>query len=258
MPPRPASPWMSPGPAPTPPVPTPPEIRPTTRWPIRRPRSTGGGTLGNTTVTPTVVGLIVVNVVVYVLSQSDRLPTFDRFGMIPVKVQHGEWYRLATAPFLHVNTEHILFNMVALLIIGPPVEALLGRSRFVTVYVVAGLGGSVCSYLLSKPFIEGVGASGAIFGLFGAYAVLARRHHFDTRTIGLLIGLQLAVSFLDPGIDWRAHIGGLVVGAAVTAGLNAAASRSSWGRLAGELATVAVVLGILAALLALPPGRVNL
>ena len=207
---------------------------------------------------PTVIALIVFNVLIYLISRVNPDETYYRFAMIPDKIHQGQWYRLITAAFLHLNTEHILFNMIALLVIGSPVEALVGRVRFGAIYLIAGVGGSVCSYLLSKPNIEGIGASGAIFGLFGAYAVLARRHHFDTRIVAVMIALELGISFLDPGIDWRAHIGGLIVGAVVTVGFTQAERRPAPQRLVGELLTSAVVLAVLAALVLLPPGHVNL
>jgi membrane associated rhomboid family serine protease len=114
--------------------------------------------------------------------------------------------------FLHVSLFHLLFNMVALLIAGSPVETALGRVRFVTLYLLAALGGSVTSYLFANPLAVAVGASGAIFGLFGAFFIMARSRNANTSTILVLIGINLAFSF-NSGIDWRAHIGGLITGA---------------------------------------------
>lgn len=225
--------------------------------PARRP-AFRGGQLGNTPLSAAVIALVAVNVVIFLISRASPDRAYARFAMVPEAIHHGQWYRLITAAFLHANTEHILFNMITLLVIGSPVEALVGRLRFGAIYLLAGLGGSVCSYLLSKPYIEGIGASGAIFGLFGAYAVLARRHRFDTRLVAVMIVLELVISFAVPGIDWRAHIGGLVIGAAVTWGFILAERRRRVSRLAGELTTAAVVLAVLAALLALPPGHVSL
>ncbi|MDQ6781993.1 MAG: rhomboid family intramembrane serine protease [Actinomycetota bacterium] len=205
-----------------------------------------------------VLALVVVNVVIFGISRLDPVHAYLRFAMIPVKIHDGQWYRLITAAFLHANTEHILFNMITLLVIGSPVEALVGRVRFGAIYLIAGIGGSVCSYLLSLPYIKGIGASGAIFGLFAAYAVLARRHRFDTRLVLILIGIELVISFVDPGIDWRAHIGGLVVGAALTWGFTQVADRMPARRMVGELVCAGVVMAVLAVLVTLPPGHVNL
>ncbi|MGI8753726.1 MAG: rhomboid family intramembrane serine protease [Acidimicrobiales bacterium] len=217
----------------------------------------GRGPLGNTPMSPAVVGLVVVNVVVFLISRRNPAQSYLRFAMIPIRIHHGQWYRLVTAAFLHANTEHILFNMITLLVIGSPVEALVGRVRFGAIYLIAGIGGSVCSYLLSPSNIEGIGASGAIFGLFGAYAVLARRHRFDTRLVLILIVIELVISFADPGVDWRAHIGGLVVGAAVTWGFSLVRGRRRPGRVGGEVLVAGVVLVGLTLAVTLPPGHVN-
>jgi membrane associated rhomboid family serine protease len=206
---------------------------------------------------PTVVALVVVNVVVFLITRRNPPQFYLRFAMIPARIQHGQRYRLITAAFLHANSEHILFNMITLLVIGSPVEALVGRARFVAIYLIAGIGGSVCSYLLSPADIEGIGASGAIFGLFGAYAVLARRHRFDTRLVLILIVIELVISFADPGVDWRAHLGGLVVGAVVTWGFNLASRGTALHRRAGEVLVAGAVLAVLTFLVTLPPGRVN-
>jgi membrane associated rhomboid family serine protease len=167
-------------------------------------------------------------------------------------VHHGQWYRLITAAFLHASFEHILFNMITLAIIGSAVEAELGSVRFIALYLASALGGSVASYLLSKPDQMGVGASGAIFGLMGAYFVLARYRRWETGTIVALIVINLIISFAEPLIDWRVHIGGLITGAVVAWGMHRTANR-----LAGVMVAVgaAAVLSVLAVL---PPGHVNL
>jgi len=140
-----------------------------------------------------------------------------------VGVAVGDWYRLLSSAFLHeppdtgIGILHIAFNMWALWIVGPALERLLGRWRFLTVYLVSALGGSVLFYLLAAPNESGIGASGAIFGLFGAYFVVAKRLRLDTRMIVMLIVLNLVISFVAAGIAWQAHVGGLIAGAALTA-----------------------------------------
>ncbi len=135
----------------------------------------------------------------------------------------GQWYRLITNAFLHeppgsgLGILHILFNMWALIVVGPALERVLGRVRFLTVYLVSALGGSVLFYLIAAPTSPALGASGAIFGLFGAWFVLARRLRLDARQIVGLIVINLVISFAVPGIAWQAHIGGLIAGAALTA-----------------------------------------
>ncbi len=231
---------------------------PEIRW-----RPASRGRLGNTRLTPAVLALIAVNVAVFLWEQAHYANVVDRFAMWPVGVHsEGQWYRLITAAFLHANLEHILFNMVTLAIVGSPVEAELGKVRFVALYFVSALGGSVASYLLSRPFEAGVGASGAIFGVMGAYFVLARRRRWETGTIAALIVINIVISFAVPIIDWRAHLGGLFTGAVVGFGMG---RTSEVRRLAGRAGGIAAGVGIaaaaaavLAVLVTLPPGQVNL
>ena len=140
-----------------------------------------------------------------------------------VGVAHGEYYRLLTSAFLHeqglsgFGPLHIIFNMWALILLGPSLERLLGRLRFLAVYLLSALGGSVMFYLLAPANEPGLGASGAIFGLFGAYFVVARRLKVDSRSIVFLILLNLGISFAVAGIAWQAHVGGLLTGGLLTA-----------------------------------------
>ncbi|MFF4603832.1 rhomboid family intramembrane serine protease [Streptomyces sp. NPDC001339] len=144
---------------------------------------------------------------------------FDPGSLQLVGVAEGEWYRLVTAMFLHSEIPHIAFNMLSLWWLGPPLEAALGRARFIALYMLAGLGGSALSYLLAAQNQPSLGASGAIFGLLGATAVLLRRMNYDMKPVLILLGLNLAFTFLWPHIAWQAHVGGLVVGAAVAFGM---------------------------------------
>ncbi|MFE3882605.1 rhomboid family intramembrane serine protease [Streptomyces lydicus] len=136
-----------------------------------------------------------------------------------VGVAEGQWYRLLTAMFLHAQIAHFAFNMLSLWWLGPPLEAALGRLRYTALYLLAGLGGSALSYLLAAQNQPSLGASGAIFGLLGATAVLLRRLSYDMKPVLILLGLNLAFTFLWPNISWQAHVGGLVVGAAVAFGM---------------------------------------
>jgi len=232
--------------------------------------------------TPAVIGLIVINVVAYIWQMSsgvglalingqpvlaNGLPigcahavTCD-YAQLPAAVHHGEWYRLITSAFLHANIGHIAFNMFALAIVGPAIEAELGRIRFIALYLVSALGGSLGSYLLSDPLQLSLGASGAIFGLMGAYFVIARRRGWDSSAILGLILINLLIGFTSTGISWQAHIGGLVVGSVV--GL--AMTRSGRGWQVGPAAEMALGVGsaaavavILSLLVTLPPGQMNL
>ena len=140
-----------------------------------------------------------------------------------VGVAAGEYYRLLTSAFLHepglngFGPAHIIFNMWALIIVGPPLERLLGRARYLAVYLLSALGGSVFFYFTAPVNEPALGASGAIFGLFGAWFVVSRRLKVDVRAIVFLIVLNLALPFVVGGIAWQAHVGGLLTGALVTA-----------------------------------------
>jgi membrane associated rhomboid family serine protease len=141
-----------------------------------------------------------------------------------VGIAHGEYYRLLTSMFLHEPPSsgglfflHILFNMWALYVVGPPLEALLGRLRFGAMYLLTGLAGSVLAYTLMPANVAELGASGAIFGLFGALLVVGRKLRLNIQPIAVIIGLNLVLSFSVSGISWQAHIGGLIAGAALAA-----------------------------------------
>lgn len=130
-----------------------------------------------------------------------------------VGVATGEWWRLITVGFLHAGWMHIAFNMYALWLLGPNLEQIYGHRRFAVIYGLALLGGSTASYLFSAPNSPAVGASGAIFGLFGATIVVARRLGRDASGIYSILLINAIIGFVVPNIDWRAHAGGLVIGA---------------------------------------------
>ena len=170
-------------------------------------------------------------------------------------VAAGEWYRLITSAFLAPATGltgglgiwDILFNMWALVFVGPALEGFLGRLRFLAVYLLSAVGGGVMYYFLAPQNAPAVGASGAIFGLFGAWFVVSRRLRLDTRGIVALIAINLALSlFLHNIIAWQAHIGGLLTGALLTAAYAYAPGKN---RAALQmLATIAVVAALVIAI----------
>ncbi len=170
------------------------------------------------------IALIAINVVAFALKYLAGANQVDaRFALFELVrlpdgsiggVAQGEYYRMVTAMFLHVGLLHIALNMYLLWLMGPALEHLLGRLRFGALYFGAGLGGSALSYLTGQ---GGEGASGAIFGLFAAYWVLTRRLGWDTSQITVLIGINLVLSFVLPGIGYWAHLGGLAGGAVIGA-----------------------------------------
>jgi membrane associated rhomboid family serine protease len=179
-------------------------------------------------VTKTLIG---VNVVIYLVTAvqgaginapGGRL-FFDMFLYGPA-VAHGDWWRLITAAFLHASILHIGLNMYVLWIIGGPVEAYLGRARFIGLYFVSGLAGSAGA-LVVTPLALTVGASGAIFGILGALLII------EWQTTGRLAGnamtwivINLALSFVISNVSIGGHVGGLIGGILVTLAF------ANWGR----------------------------
>ncbi len=218
------------------------------------------GVVGSTNPTPLVLGIIAVNVVVFFVERFGTNYGFiDRYAMQPDLVHFSnQYYRAFTAMWLHENIEHIFFNMIALLIVGPAVEVLLGKARFLALYLIAGLGGSVASYLLGPQNVLGLGASGAIIGVMSAYVVLGTRRHLPIAPVVGLIVLNLAIGFFG-NIDWRAHLGGLATGAVLAYVYDYAGGlRDRTAGLALAVGGSAAVLLVLALLItSIAPGHVN-
>jgi membrane associated rhomboid family serine protease len=186
-----------------------------------QPRTIAGGTI---TADPRLLTKILVgiNLAVFIAVQakSSLLSDLVLIGAWPPApfvpdegVADGQWYRLVTSMFTHQEIWHIAFNMLSLWWLGGPLEAALGRARYLALYFVSGLAGSALAYLLTSPTTATLGASGAVFGLFGATGVLMRRLNYDLRPIIALLVINLIFTF-NPGfnISWQAHIGGLVAG----------------------------------------------
>jgi membrane associated rhomboid family serine protease len=185
---------------------------------VRKPRFHLGGQ--QTSTTPVVTyALIALNVLVFVL-QNVSADLESRLTLWSPAVANGDLYRLVTSAFLHYGVTHLLFNMLALYLVGPPLERHLGRLRFVALYALSALGGSVLVYLVSPLNAATAGASGAIFGLFGATFVVSKRLNLDVRWVAALIGINLIFTLVIPAISsqaisWQGHIGGLVTGALI-------------------------------------------
>jgi membrane associated rhomboid family serine protease len=131
-----------------------------------------------------------------------------------IGVGDGDWWRLITSTFLHGSIIHLGFNMLMLWWIGSPIEAAIGRGRYLMLYLVSGLAGSAGALLLTEPNRATVGASGAIFGLLGAALVFERQRNYVLGGSALsIIVLNLVLSFAVPGISIGGHLGGLIGGA---------------------------------------------
>ncbi|MEU6148218.1 rhomboid family intramembrane serine protease [Streptomyces sp. NPDC047081] len=186
-----------------------------------RPRTIAGGSI---TADPRLITKLLIGacIAVYLVQLSvgdsftnhfELLGKASSSGLPPYEgIAEGQYYRLLTAMFLHASPIHIIFNMLSLWWIGGPLEAALGRARYTALYFVSGLAGSALTYLLAAPNQPSLGASGAIFGLFGATAVLMRRLRYDMRPVIALLVINLIFTFGWSNIAWQAHIGGLVAG----------------------------------------------
>lgn len=163
----------------------------------------------------------------------------QEFSLYPYAVAVGDTYRLVSAIFVHSSWIHLGMNMLMLWVLGRTLEQVLGAARFFAVFLISGFGGAVASYWFNDPNSIGIGASGAIFGLFAAMFVFGREHRVNTQEIVGVIGLNLVLGFVIPGVDWHAHLGGLVVGAVVGWGLIPSRTRAL--QVVVPLVTVAVL-----------------
>ena len=192
---------------------------------VRAPKRTGGLRSAGRRWGPVTIGLIAVNVVMFVVTaiaaglaganplDNYRSGVFAALAQVPFLVDLGEVWRLVTAAFLHIGPLHLALNMIALLVFGSELERALGRWRYAGIYVVSLLGGSAAIQLFGEPGGATAGASTAIYGLMGALAVLIVVRRQDVRGILTLLAINVVVSFL-PGISLLGHLGGLVGGAA--------------------------------------------
>ncbi|KQS17505.1 rhomboid family intramembrane serine protease [Frigoribacterium sp. Leaf186] len=156
-------------------------------------------------------------------------------------------WRAVTTMFVHGSFFHILFNMYSLYIFGAELERQLGRGRFAALYLISGIGGSAAVALLAPGSLV-VGASGAIFGLMAAFFVIARSLGGRSIQLLVLVGINLAIGFIIPGIAWQAHLGGIVVGGAIAFVFSKTRHRSKHAVQIAVLVAIGVI--VLAALLA--------
>ncbi len=174
-----------------------------------------------------VLALIVLNVGMFVLTAvvagSAQANLNSQLGadlaMVPLLTAQGQWWRLVTSGFLHFGLIHLAMNMIALWVIGRDLEVVLGRLRFLAVYVLGLLGGSVAVFAFGQQLSMMAGASGAVYGLMGGIALVALRLKISLRPVITVIVLNLLITFTIPAISVFGHLGGLVIGSAATAAL---------------------------------------
>lgn len=185
------------------------------------------------------ITLIVSCVVVWLLQRLSYTINFA-VTLFPDLAWIQPW-RLITSAFAHDprTFTHILFNMLMLFILGRQLEAMLGKAKYLTIYLLSALGGSVFFVLLAPSTVGAVGASGAIFGLFGAYFVTAALNKQPILPYAVLLGANVVMALI-PGVAWQAHLGGLVIGAATMYTLTK--TRPAWP---GALAILAGLIAVL-------------
>lgn len=167
------------------------------------------------------IGLIVIMVLVYgamtLVGGSTNVNVLITFGAkLNALIQQGEWWRLVTPMFLHIGFTHILMNMITLYFVGMQIEAAFGHTRFLVLFLVAGVGGNVASFCFSNSL--SAGASTAIFGLFGAFMMLGESFWQNpvirqlTQTFLAFVVMNILFDLFAPGIDLAGHLGGLAAG----------------------------------------------
>ena len=211
--------------------------------------------------TPAMFVLIGLNVIAYLAEIASGSGGFSGlsgtvardFSLFGPAVADGEWYRTVTSGFLHAGLLHLGFNMFALYVIGQLLEPALGTARFVALYAASLLAGAFGALLLD-PLAFTVGASGAVFGIFGATMIIARGRGMNeiASQLGLLLVINLAITFAVPNISVGGHLGGLAAGL-LCGGAIVAGERGRLGRnhFAAEMAlmtalTIAAFLGAIA------------
>jgi membrane associated rhomboid family serine protease len=176
------------------------------------------------------LGLIALNVLIWVGQILPGTGLTQALWFAPVYFPSEPW-RMLTSGFAHdpSNIFHILMNMYSLYVLGQVLEPMLGRARFLTIYLASILGGSIFVLFLGSANDVTVGASGGIFGLMAAYFVFMRAIGVNSRGIVGIIAINLIFTFMSPGISWQGHIGGLLIGGAVAASFLSAHRRKQRG-----------------------------
>lgn len=194
---------------------------------VRPVRNAAGMAVGQQRPQPYVTwALIAINVLVFAATAIQAKSVMDNqnsqlffdWVLIPGLIE-GEWWRALGAGFLHYGIIHLAVNMFALYVLGPYCEIALGRVRFLAVYLVSLLGGSAATVLFSSALTASAGASGAIYGLFGAVAIVMLRTRQNLTQILVLLLINLVITFSVPGISIWGHLGGLLAGTVASAGI---------------------------------------
>jgi len=169
---------------------------------------------------PVISTIVAINIIIYLLCSLPIFPNDEiifRLVAFNLFIYEGEWYRLLSSIFTHASFTHVLFNCFSLVIFGPILEKMLGKGKFIFTYLVTGIAANIITYIVQPLTYSHLGASGAIFGLFGVYLfiILYRKYlmtDFNKQTIQIILIFSLIMTFLQPNINITAHLMGLVAG----------------------------------------------
>ena len=180
---------------------------------VRAPRTIAGGVVSANVgiVSFVLIGLNVVAYIAQLATDNTSSSVYVRGAMQANAVADGDFWRLLTAAFLPGSLLHIAFNMYALYLFGPFVEKALGTVRFIAAYFTTAIASSVFVYWLEDPAVPTIGASGAVFGLFGLALMLLLKAKQDVTTLIVLLAINAVIS-LQGNISWQGHLGGFVAG----------------------------------------------
>lgn len=186
---------------------------------VRAPRTTAGGVI-SVHAGRVSTAIIALNVIAFILTQATGGRTGEIFtngAQAGILVADGELWRMLTSSFLHRDVLHLLSNVIVLFLFGPFVERALGTTRYIAAYLTSAVVASAFVYLLTDPFVFTIGASGAVFGLFGMALFLLLKAKEDVRTLLVLLAINAFVSVTNSSISWQGHLGGFVAGVALGA-----------------------------------------
>lgn len=169
---------------------------------------------------PVVTALVAVHIIIFLainLPIFPRQSIFEKLAGVNVLIQMGEYWRLVTPIFVHMSFTHVLFNSFSLVLFGPALERALGKFHFILVYLVCGIGANIATLILKPPYYTHIGASGAIFGLFGIYLaiILLKKESMPQQGKQVILpiaALGVMMTFLQANVNVTGHISGLITG----------------------------------------------